>query len=135
MTLTRLNLLSSGIFGVLKAESSAWYCMTAEHAYPDNELNPTTYTPKLPIGEYTCQRGMHQLEHMIAPFETFEILGVPDHTNILFHVGNYPQIDSSGCVLLGKSNANNIAILESRVAFQEFMILMQGIDSFILTVK
>ena len=120
-----------GIFGTLSSdeEGSVWVAATAEHAYPDCG----SFSPKLPPGKYVCKRGMHQLHDMNSPFETFEITGVPFHKDILFHFGNYPQIDSDGCVLLGQSRLQDM-VTYSRHAFNSFMTLQKGIDTFNLTI-
>jgi hypothetical protein len=133
MKLLRDTYLVSGIFGLLLDENGKVLCQTLEHAYLD-ESNPIlAYVPKLPAGAYTCVRGMHQLEGMVQPFETFQITDVPGHTNILFHSGNF-NADSAGCVLLGLVRDGTSDILQSRVAFDEFMAHNEGIDSFVLTV-
>lgn len=124
LTLHRRNKTEAGIFGDIWAEDGSFICVTLEHSYD--------FQPKLPQGIYTCKRGLHRLAHMKEPFETFEILDVPGHSDILFHVGNYNR-DSDGCVLIGIEFGDKM-ITESRVAFQEFMDLQKGIDTFTLTV-
>ncbi len=75
---------------------------------------------------------MHRLHGMTEDFETFEIRGVPGHTGILFHWGNYNQ-DSDGCVLLGSAR-NGDMIVNSREEFANFMELQKGINNFELVV-
>jgi hypothetical protein len=74
---------------------------------------------------------------MTEPFDTFEITDVPLHNNILFHPGNYND-DSEGCVLLGKAYGMKLnggkMIVNSRNAFDHFMYLQEGVDSFVLIV-
>lgn len=128
--LARVSFTATGIFGWLsQADTRAKVAVTLEHAYLDES---GAFKPKLPVGKYTCKRGMHQLEGMQKPFEAFEILDVPGHTNILFHVGNTNQ-DSSGCVLLGESYGKNV-ILSSLSAFTAFMSMQAGVDTFELEV-
>lgn len=130
----------TGIFGVLSSDDlpeivdvpSAFICQTLEHAYPVE--TPVGYAPKVPLGVYTCVRGIHQLEKMTHSFETFQVMNVPGHTNILFHSGNV-NADSAGCILLGLKNDNDKEILESRIAFQLFMSRLEGQNSFELTVE
>lgn len=130
LTLTRNNFLRIGIFGELSFPDGT-VLQTLEHAYPEDSGR---YSPKIPPGTYTCKRGMHQLEHSPAPFETFEILGVPGHTNILLHIGNRNE-DSAGCILLGSTLQLNMGIIcASKQAFDKFMELEQGVDEFTLTV-
>src|ERR1700734_1112779 len=86
-----------GIFGdLLLGKDYSLLCVVLQHAYFNQMKN--AYEPKLQGGTYTCVRGMHQLEGMTKPFETFEITNVPGHTDVLFHVGNFNR-DSSGCCL------------------------------------
>jgi hypothetical protein len=57
-------------------------------------------------------------------YNTFEIVPVPGHSRLLFHVGNVEE-DSLGCVLIGSSFGQvggKAAILGSRAAFQRFML-------------
>jgi len=120
-----------------------------EHAYPvvdgrgeaAGEGQAGTYAPKLPAGTYECVRSMHRLHGMDHDFETFEITGVPGHSGVLFHWGNWNE-DSEGCVLLGEAIAlgeHNGAHVEmvtnSRAAFARFMALQEGVERFVLTVE
>lgn len=132
LTLKRNKSGPDGIFGTLSDDSGQFVKVTLEHAY----LEGTEDAPKIPDGNYTCVRGQHQLPGMAAPFTTFEITGVPGHSKLLFHTGNYNR-DSKGCVLLGETEANihGVTIITgSRIAFQAFMTLQEGIDEFQLTV-
>lgn len=123
-----------GIFGKLTSEDGLLSLFSLEHAYKDGSI----FVPKLSRGKtYTCQRGTHQLTDGI-PFETFEILGVPDFqgipvTGILVHPGNYNS-SSHGCICVGMSLGVG-CILESRHAFDAFMAIQEGIDTFLLTVS
>lgn len=134
--LKRREYLQDGIFGDLFLQSPVSLAQrvasTLEHAYGQGPV----YTPKLPIGVYTCKRGIHKL-HGGVPFEAFEIMDVPGHDNILLHPGNYND-DSEGCVLLGKSEVHasgHEMITESKPTFKKFMDLLTGINEFTLTVR
>lgn len=129
LTLTRDTFTPDGVFGVLTS-GNMLLAYTLEHAYASSQ-NPGFYSTKLPAGSYLCVKGQHRLVGSEAPFETFEVSGVPGHSGILFHPGNTEK-DSSGCILLGSSRTPD-SILESRIAFNRFMNL-QGGDSFTLTV-
>jgi hypothetical protein len=133
MNLLRTDFLETGIFGLLTNSDQSLMLCTLEHAYPVGEGQVKTYFPKILPGVYTCKRGMHRLEGMAQPFETFEIMGVEGHDNILFHAGNV-NADSSGCVLLGLSRLGDKEILQSRAAFQQFMESLKYVDSFELVV-
>lgn len=133
LVLTRNKFQEDGIFSKLTDENGFLIACTAEHAY--NKL------PKVPNGTYTCIRGTHRLHDMI-PFETFEISGVDGHDNILFHVGNYAQSDSDGCVLLGDkvvkavNQANAVMMVtNSKATFQKFMDKLKNTDRFYLIVR
>lgn len=135
LTLTRNRFKYQGIFGDLKSDDGKLSLFTLEHAYA--VPSGTDWVPKLPEGLYTCRRGQHNLkgrvERGLPPFDTFEITGVPGHTDILFHVGNFNG-DSEGCVLVGMQ-AGEGEVTGSREAFQKFMDAQIGVDSFQLTVK
>lgn len=124
-----------GIFGELQDQAGNPIAVTLEHAYPDDVFG---FSPKLPQGEYICEKGPHRLAGMDQPFETYEIKGVPGHFGILFHVGNYNE-DSEGCVLIGaalgnKSNGGKM-IVNSRNTFKKFMEITKGVESFELFVE
>jgi hypothetical protein len=120
----------NGVFGVLWSDDGSFSCQTLEHAY----LFHDGILPKLPVGIYICKRGMHQLEGMTKPFETFEITNVPKHTDILFHTGNV-NADSSGCVLVGAQRIEDKEILGSRAAFAALMDHLKYVDTFELAVS
>ena len=127
LKLKRNSFTSNGIFGILMDDNYNKIAVTLEHAYP--LLN--TYEPKIPDGVYTCVRGEHELSNL-QPFNTFEITGVPGHSNLLFHSGNYND-DSHGCILLGKT-VNGTMVTDSKRAFADFMALQDGLQTFILEV-
>ncbi len=142
--LSRKDYREDGIFGFILTSSYKYLFTTCEHSY--NQL------PKLPEGVYQCKRGtgsgrgvdengnsiegFHRL-HDGVWFDTFEVMGVPNHTGILFHVGNYNE-DSEGCILVGTGFGNRgnggKMITASKQAFKEFMGLQHGCDEFTLTV-
>lgn len=121
---------SNGVFGTLVDEGDNQLCVTLEHAY----LVRGNWTPKLSVGTYTCERYLSP-EH---GYELFVVRGVPDFmgqpvTFIELHIGNY-NCDSTGCVLLG-DDIQGIMITKSKDAFERFMALQAGVDSFSLVVK
>lgn len=126
MNLIRTRSNRYGIFGELHDDAGTIY-ETLEHAY----CTEWGWLPKLPLGTYTCQRGLHCLHNGI-PFETFEITGVPNHSGILFHVGNYND-DSDGCILIGLGAAGN-TLVHSKAAFDQWMKTLEGINEFTLEV-
>lgn len=130
LTLIRSSFKATGIFGALyetiTGKPPLFY--TLEHAYPMGDI----FGPKLPAGIYVCKLGWHQLEGMSAPFKTYEITGVAGHSGILFHAGNWNH-DSDGCILLGISQGEEM-IYQSRSAFEQFMELQMGCDTWELQV-
>lgn len=127
ISLQRKEKNQHGIFGLLSVQSpddffATLTFVTLEHAYP----NPIgSFAPKIPLGTYSCDRGVHQLEHSPKPFETYEVKGVLGHTGLLFHVGN-TNADSSGCILVGTQYLRGesgiyCGIEDSQDAFNRFM--------------
>lgn len=135
MTLRNTDYRDDGIYGELLDDQGAHFCYTLQHAY-DSGNGDGSYSPKIPPGTYTCQRGQHQLAHMPAPFTTFEVLNVPGHTNILIHKGNYND-DSEGCILVGTTinKGDTWMITASAPVFNKFMQLQSNNDTFTLTVE
>ena len=127
LVLKRTDFRDDGIFGTLSIEGMGQIAVTLEHSY--NKV------PKIPKGVFTCQRSMHRLHGMTEDFETFELMNIPGHDNILLHWGNYNK-DSEGCILVGSIiNKNNAwTITNSRIAFANFMKKVKGLDSFQLEV-
>jgi hypothetical protein len=125
LTLRRTAYTIYGVFGQLFDEKENLISFTLEHSFDGR--------PKIPTGEYKCVRGLHRLEHMSSDFMTFEVTNVPDHTGILFHVGN-TQADSTGCILLGME-IMDVYLDKSRIAFEKFLELECDVDEFQLTVK
>jgi|SRR6185312_7618657 len=123
-----------GIFGELLDSDNNKLFVTLEHAY----YNPDkTYFAKIPVGKWKCVRGKHRLDGMLNHFETFEITGIPSHSGLLFHWGNY-NCDSEGCILLGDKIAQNGAekmITNSKISFNKFMELQHGVDEFWLIIE
>jgi len=85
----------------------------------------------IPAGIYECKR-------IKSPKfgETFEITGVPNRENILFHWGNTIK-DSSGCILVGEQFGilgGLTAILSSKKGFKEFMGRLRLYNTFQLEI-
>jgi hypothetical protein len=131
--LQRKNYGLYGITGTLSDDSGNEIAVTLEHSFPQPD---GSFVPKVAPAIYSCARGIHRLTNLHA-FETFEIENVPSFqgqpvSGILFHQGNYNK-DSEGCVLLGISLGVG-CILDSIPAFERFMKLQEGIESFLLTI-
>lgn len=137
LILQRTQVRKDGIFSELHDENGRLIAVTLEHAFPILDRHDA-WSARIPPGEFKCVRGEHYLHGMTTPFETFEVYGVLGHVGILFHWGNFNK-DSEGCVLLG-DRVRSIGqgpqmILNSKVTFEKFMALQQGLDTFELAVK
>lgn len=133
LTLKREENRADGIFSTLTDSDGNVVAHCLEHAYDDGNGG---WAPKIPNGTYTCKRSMHQLHGMISPFETFQVMDVPNHVNILFHWGNWGS-DSDGCILVGEGVAQSPKgqmITNSKATWQTLMNLELGLDTFQLTV-
>lgn len=140
LTLWRQEFRDDGIFGhLMETGKGNFIAVTLEHSY--KKLS------KIPPGEYLCKRGtglgegefkgFHKL-HDNVWFDTFEVMNVPGHTNILFHQGNYNK-DSDGCILLGGGigfmNSGGQMITSSKLAFAGFMTMQKYCNEFKLIVE
>lgn len=125
--------LQDGIFGHLLKDDKSIFCHTIERAY----LQAGLYVPKLAAGSYTCER-------YFSPhfgYEVFRLLNVPPFqgaavTFIEIHIAN-TESDLIGCIGLGEAlgHLKGVdAVLQSRHAFERFMQLQKGVNTFRLTV-
>lgn len=75
----------------------------------------------IPQGHYQCER------YSSARFKnTFEIVGVPERSKILFHVANFPH-EVQGCIGVGMSMmGERIAVAQSAAAMDKFRELTSG---------
>lgn len=137
-TLRREEVRPEGVFGELRDEFAECLMFTLEHAY---RYEDGEYYAKIPEGSYLCKRTRRTLvDNPRAEdyFWTFEVTGIPGHSGILFHAGNYNE-DSNGCILLGlgfgrRSNGGK-RITKSKDAFNKFMRMMEGVLEFKLEVE
>jgi hypothetical protein len=84
----------------------------------------------IPSNTYICKRYTSERFG-----ETFEVTGVPDRTYILFHVGNFPEKDSHGCLLVGESlMQGQPAVASSKVAMNRFRETLKDEESFKLQI-
>ena len=125
IVLKRISVHKEGAFGVLLFDGIP-ICVTLERTYDDQAK-----VVKIPPGTYQCKRSRYHR----GGYDTFEI-HVPGHSRILFHKGNV-ETHSEGCVLLGEQYGvlnGRPAILQSGVAFDEFMAKTKDVDVFDLHV-
>lgn len=104
------------------------------------ELPDLDNQPKIsciPKGTYKCGVVYQRRTSggLIIP-KTYEVIGVPNRSGILFHVGNTAH-DSQGCILLGQRFdylKSDLAVLQSKLAFSQFISLLASQPSFELSV-
>src|SRR4030067_2866715 len=91
LALKRIAHNIDGMFGVLVDDNIA-FAVTFEPPWFNNDPDVSC----IPEGTYTCRR-------INSPHFglTYEITGVPDRANILFHKVN-ANPDTKGCVLIGE---------------------------------
>lgn len=114
--------------GVLRVNKQV-FCCTLE--LPD--LLNLSNKSSIPAQQYICQKTYSPKFN----FNTFEVLNVPNRSNILFHPGNTKE-NSQGCILLGDSFGklgNLRAVLNSGDTFKGFMSFFKLNNNFHLTVK
>ena len=121
--LIRFPSLPEGAFGALLQDGFP-FAFTLERTFGQEV--------KIPKGLWPCQSTYFYR----GGYDTYEIL-IPDHSRILFHKGNWEE-DSEGCVLLGRRSGflkGRPAVLESGLAFDEFMRRSRGRLRFTLLVQ
>lgn len=137
LILKRVLFTNDGVIGVL-INGNRPVCLTLEREWKDNEKGLSC----IPEGRYLCQR-VDTPKHGI----TYQVLQVPNRNAILFHSGN-TEADSQGCILVGQvfgeleaddpatgQNEKQLAVLNSKAAFDDFMAVMEGRSTFALTIK
>ncbi len=116
--LKRTRIDANGVFGLCKVGDITLH--TLEHNFNG--------APAVPSGTYTCIRH----PPVRLKYETFMVTDVPGHSGILFHIGNYNH-DSIGCILLGQGELVD-KIIQSKQAFNTFMVTLAGVNEFTLEV-
>ena len=127
MTLTRVKYDIWGTFGILSDDDLL--LTTIEREWKDNETDVSC----IPLGEYACKR-------IVSPKfgQTYEVTGVTNRSNILFHKGNFAQSDSKGCILLGTGYGRingQWAITDSGAGFSTFIKHLADAPEFSLILK
>ena len=127
LTLKRVALNGDATFGVLIL-GTVPFAVCLERPW----LNNAPQKSCIPFGVYTCKR-------VKSPKfgDTFEVMGVPGRSHILFHQGNIPE-DSLGCILVGERfdpvNGKH-GIAASREGFKEFLHKFLDVNDFVLAVE
>ena len=126
LELVRVGQSNRGTFGVLRYEQIP-FALTLERPWVDNKANVSC----IPAGLYTCQR-------VRSPKfgDTFEVMDVPNRSNVLLHKGNTLD-DTHGCILVAEEFSgtfNHPMLASSARGFGELMQLMEGRMSFELLI-
>lgn len=120
-------LMHKGTRGVMLLDGQP-FLVTLELPWLMNE----SFKSCIPCGLYYCER------YTSARYkETFMVFGVHNRDRILFHPGNFLR-DTDGCILPGLSFGALHAkalVISSRVAFERFMMSMEGQDRFLLQIQ
>lgn len=126
--LNRTSFTEFGTFGVfhkVTPDGSLPFAVSCEDKWMDNQQNISC----IPAGTYECIPTMFHKKG----YECFEVKGVPNRERILIHIGNTSK-DCEGCILIGQSFSFN-QILNSSVAFKNFMLMTKDLDQFTLIIK
>lgn len=123
--LERIAYMPQGTLGKLTIGTEVFW--TAERPWRNNQKEVSC----IPNGNYTCKAYTSKRFG-----ETFEVTDVENRTYILFHVGNFPEKDSHGCILLGERLMDNqAAVSSSKVAVNRFRETLKDVESFDIEIK
>lgn len=119
-----------GVFGEMYDSKDSLLFVTLEHSY----LCGASWLPKVAPGTYTCKRRRSPR----FGYDVFEVVDVPNFKGqpvefIEIHILNFNN-QSEGCIGVGMKLGDK-CILESGPAFNKFMGLLDGVDSFPLTIE
>lgn len=130
VTLTRRKSFPGCTLGTLRIQTRnlVWQCKTLELPWLNNEPQISC----IPAGTYSCYR-------VKSPKfgETFVVTRVTGRAGILFHAGNSAK-DTQGCILLGvgvETGGRKPCLLSSRAAMKTFMQMLEGVETFEITIN
>ncbi len=116
--LVRMETSEEGTFGIMKIDKKI-FCITLE---PPNKQNLSNIS-SIPTGQYIIK------PYSSAKFpEVYQVIDVPERTNVLFHKGNTVG-HTAGCIILGQTVGKlkgDRAILNSGATFGRFKDLLKG---------
>lgn len=137
LTLKRFADTPDGVFGVIDLPGLRLWTLE------DDWLGNLPGVSCIPTGLYTCVRDTWHAKGI----PVFHITNVPHRERILIHYGNTEE-DVKGCVVLGMDRGClkvkdedgggerlKWAVTQSREAFQRFMVALDGVQSFSLSVE
>ena len=115
---------------LLRRFSSSALCTRGElmfDTYKFQTLEPSM--PVIPDGTYLINLSYSPSFSRKYPYTVVlggkvpEVVGVPGHSGLRIHVGNYPS-DTKGCILIG-TNGTDSSVLNSSLAYRNFCALIQ----------
>lgn len=132
LELNRTSQNENSMFGVLskvrKGRSKDPVCNTLENKWENNKQDISC----IPPGIYEMVKT--RTGRTTIDGNTFKIMGVPQRTDILFHIGN-THLDTLGCILtiseFGRLTIGGVSLLggyESKKAFGNFMAVMSLVE-------
>ena len=134
--LVRFSSQEESTLGILYIDGD-FQCFTIEDEHRTEKVHGQT---RIPEGIYQLgirdEGGFH--ERYKQKFRgihkgMIEVLDVPNFKYILFHIGNWADPDSEGCILLGNSSKQNIIgngmVIESKLAYlRVYPIIMRALQ-------
>lgn len=133
VTIKRIASLPDSMLGVMLDEGIP-FCVTLERPWYDNRPEVSC----IPEGEYMAKRVVKPKHG-----ECFQIMDVPNRSDILIHKGNFPT-DSQGCIIVGEQFEDVLSPAADKVvtsvqasgkAYSEFMLRLLKKDSFRLILE
>jgi hypothetical protein len=125
IVLQRLTTSDEGTFGALLVNGRPYY-VTLELPWKNNQKDISCVPP----GTYKATRMFSEKFKKVV----FVLHNVSGRDLIEFHIGNSIE-NTNGCILLGSEfNKTEYAIVDSRVAFDDFMIRMPA-EGFEVVIK
>ena len=118
MTPTRKGIIGS----LTDLDNGNVLARTYELPWNDNKRSDSC----IPAGKYKAK-----IKYSKRLGRCFEILDVPNRSDILIHVGNDHE-DTTGCVLVGK-NYNTSSVTQSRLAMGELLLTLPNIFNIVIT--
>lgn len=122
--LKRLITLSDVTIGAFSIDDK-FQCFTLEDPPHDPKIMGKT---RIPAGIYALAPRYHGRKYMQykqrfpkLPEGVIEIMDIPNFTDVLIHIGNYPK-DTAGCVLVGqgiRKRRGTLMLTDSTAAYRE----------------
>jgi len=132
MNLKVIRATNSPTFGIMLVDGMPVF-VTLELPWMNNEPQISC----IPTGSYTCRKRKASESITAGIGEAFEVVDVPNRSDILIHVGNTVD-DIKGCILIGEKFGMidwKPAILGSRSSYQKFLTLTKGLKELSLEIR